>query len=195
MYTPSHFRGDTPYQEIIQKFPFGLMLSLQGESLAATHLPFVYKEKDGKPYLISHLAKANPQSKMVDGVEVLLVFQGPSAYISPLWYEDEKNVPTWNYVALHIRGHIRLASEAGSKSILAEIVQHFDPAYAETRYPLLDEAYHERLMRGIVAFEVEIEAVELKEKCSQNKSEEDRKRIKAALLGTELGEWMKKSTF
>src|SRR4051812_5840105 len=106
MYVPAAFaepdRGRL--HEFIEAYSFGLLVSSHRGPFA-THLPFLLDRTAG-PHgtLVGHMARANPQWHDLDGREVLAVFSGPHAYVSPSWYEADDVVPTWNYVAVHARG-------------------------------------------------------------------------------------------
>lgn len=95
--------------DFIRKNAFATLISQVDGKPFATHLPFVLgKSNSGEPVLSGHLAKANQQWKSIsENEDVLVIFQGPNAYISSSWYNHE-NVPTWNYLAVHISGKIRL---------------------------------------------------------------------------------------
>ena len=92
----------------------------------ATHLPvFLEGKSEGKFVLHGHLAKANSQWKqLAQAEEVLIVFQGPHAYISSSWYTHE-NVPTWNYLAVHVYGKVRLIEGEELMHHLKSLVDQF----------------------------------------------------------------------
>ena len=123
MYIPSSFaERDLPtLSAFIEAHPLGaLVTSASPEGLIATHLPLVL-DRDAGPMgtLVGHLARANPHSRCLtaDGVEAMVIFTGPDAYITPGWYatkrETGKVVPTWNYVAVHAYGLLRLRDDPG----------------------------------------------------------------------------------
>jgi transcriptional regulator len=101
MYIPPHFRQHDPEAAIafMKRHPFAVIVSNGAEAPLATHLPFHTSEENGSIVLTAHFAKANPQWKTLS--DVLVIFSGPHAYISPSNYEKEENVPTWNYIAVH----------------------------------------------------------------------------------------------
>ncbi|MDH5411764.1 MAG: FMN-binding negative transcriptional regulator, partial [Alphaproteobacteria bacterium] len=99
MYVPKHFAGEdrAAMDAVIRDNPFGLLVGALDGSPYATHLPFLL---DGDR-LLAHFARANPHWKSIDGkTEMLAVFSGPHAYVSPRWYEAQQAVPTWNYAAV-----------------------------------------------------------------------------------------------
>src|SRR5690349_10731309 len=130
MYIPTAFaepdRGKL--HDFIEAYSFGLLVSAHGGGPFATHLPFLL-ERDAGPHgtLVGHLARANPQWHGLDGQDVLAVFSGPHAYVSPSWYEADNVVPTWNYVAVHARGTFRLMDDpVAVQSILRASVATFE---------------------------------------------------------------------
>lgn len=149
--------------------------------LAATHLPFVFAEQEHCLY--SHMARANPQWAGLDGQSVLVVFQGPHAYISPAWYETAGEVPTWNYTAVHVRGIFRAltgeSSAAQVQAMLATIVRTYDPKLPLPEH--LDEPAYQAMQKAIVGFRIEITHMEGTAKLSQNKAATTRQNVVAAL--------------
>jgi transcriptional regulator len=155
------------------------------------------EQEEGQWYLLSHMAKANPQWKLLEGHQPLLIFQEPHAYISPTHYEKEENVPTWNYIAVHIYGTVELLLESKQAiGVLEKTIAVFEKGF-QGQWENLDEGYKNRLLNGIVAFRIKIQKFEAKEKLSQNKTAEERQKISAGLLDTldssaqQLGEIMK----
>ena len=140
----------------------------------ASHLPLLL-ETDAGPNgsLIGHLARANPQWQGVDGQQVLAVFSGPHAYVSPSFYEAENVVPTWNYVAVHVYGTLRVLDDP---ELLTKILDKSVKMYEQNRpSPWLldaDTAYFEKMVRAIVGFRIEIDRIEGKWKLSQNQPAE-----------------------
>src|SRR3954454_11462855 len=106
MYIPVAFDESDPVRPhaFIRRHSFAVLPSRHEGGLVASHLPLLFDVEDGpKGRLLGHMARANPQWKQVVG-DVLVVFSGPHAYISPAWYEEEGTVPTWNYAAVHAYG-------------------------------------------------------------------------------------------
>ena len=188
MYIPPHFAQDDPKQAIafMQRFNFATLVS-QHDRPIATHLPFVIAVEDPKIVLRSHMAIANPQWKSLAEQEVLVIFAEPHAYISPRLYQSRKNVPTWNYAAVHAYGQAKLLeSEAEKRATLEALMEVMEPAYLE-QWAGLDESYRQRLYRGMLAFEIEVTELQAKEKLSQNKSEIDRQNVTEHLAQSEDG--------
>lgn len=105
MYIPKYFEV-TDFNEIeksIQSNSFGTLVTTNDGKPIATHLPLMLHKKEDDYYITGHFAYANSQWKMLAENQVLVMYQGPHAYISSSWYQAE-NVPTWNYQAVHIYG-------------------------------------------------------------------------------------------
>lgn len=152
--------------------------------MAGSHLPLLIDREAGpRGTLLGHFARANPQWRHAAGREVLVVFTGPHAYISPQWYEAERVVPTWNYIAVHAYGRLELIEEAAQvRDLLARMVRHYE-ASRPRPWSLDDQPadFVERLAKQIVAFRIPIERLEGKWKLNQNHPPERRERVIAAL--------------
>ena len=154
----------------IRENSFGIVFSQVNGQPTATHLPLLVdtNEDDGIA-LLGHFAKANPHWRELDGADVFVVFQGPHAYISPLWYVEKDSVPTWNYVAVHVHGKCKIMrDEQGLHSLLRKMVQFYEPDSPLLEH--LDESFYIKLENAIVGFEIEVTVMEGKSKLSQNKS-------------------------
>lgn len=190
MYVPSHFsfgeRADIV--AFMRRYNFATVVSQVEDRPFATHLPFVVETEDnGKIRLLAHFAKANPQWKNLEGQTALVIFQEPHAYVSPSLYSKELNVPTWNYVAVHAYGQARLITEeAAAFDLLEKQMQTFEKQYLE-QWNRLPQDYKNAMVKGITAFEMEVEKLESKWKLSQNKPEKDRENVMAHLLDSEDG--------
>lgn len=180
MYLPGYFRVEDPtlLHELMQQFSFATLVSVHEGLPFATHLPFVLDAEHSR--LEAHMARANPQwSSLEANPEVLVIFQGDHSYISPTWYEKHPSVPTWNYVTVHAYGKARLVEEPQAvKVLLRRLVQQYERAWDMDALP---PSYLEGMIRGIVAFEIEVTRLEGKFKLSQNRSAADRRRVAEAL--------------
>ncbi|GAC1301741.1 MAG: FMN-binding negative transcriptional regulator [Mucilaginibacter sp.] len=179
MYIPS-FNKFPDKQEVLafmKRYSFATVISVKGELPVATHLPFLVKEKDDKIILSSHFAKANPQSGDIIGTTALVIFTEPHAYISPKNYEKLESVPTWNYLAVHAYGKCALLDgEQNKAAVLREMIQYYDAGYLK-QWNSLPQDYKQRMMKGIVAFEIVVDDLQAKKKLSQNRSETERENI------------------
>jgi transcriptional regulator len=179
MYIP-HFNSFTDGQEIVafmQRYSFATIVTAVNGVPEATHLPFLVKEENGKVFLLSHFAKANPQSAQLIDNTSLVIFTEPHAYISPKNYEKEENVPTWNYIAVHAYGKAQLIEEEAKKAeLLQYTIESYDKGYLE-QWGGLSDQYKSKMMKGIVAFQIEVTDLQAKKKLSQNRSEQEQKNI------------------
>ncbi|WP_018132000.1 FMN-binding negative transcriptional regulator [Effusibacillus pohliae] len=187
MYVPKPFEVNDRGKliDFIREHSFGILFSAADGKPFATHLPFLYQaDADGDGLLVGHLAKANPHWKSIHDQEVLVVFHGPHAYISPTWYGEPNTVPTWNYVAVHVYGTFGLVQDKGSlKQILTDSMRFYEPSLALA--DRLDEPHLESMMQAIVGFKIRIHKIEGKWKLNQNHSIERQRRVIEALKQTE----------
>ena len=165
---------------------FALMVTVGKGGLEATHLPFVIEEPDDSIVLHAHLARANGQaSVLAHDAEVLVVFSGPHAYISPSHYDRSDSVPTWNYLAVHAYGRAEIVGdEAEGYRSLEALMAASEPGY-EPHWAQVSEKYKSGLFRGIVPFRIRVTRLEAKAKMSQNKSESEQRRIIQTLLSAD----------
>lgn len=189
MYIPSHFEieGRAEMHALIRTHSFATLVTTDADGAPfATHLPFLLDtDSDEGGTLRAHMARANPQWRHFRaGQNVLVVFQGPHAYISPSWYETQPAVPTWNYMAVHAYGQPRLLEAEDLKGLLYATVALYEGVGAEGWKFEMEPDYVAQMMRGIVGFEIPLERLEGKRKMSQNRSETDRRQVVAALLTT-----------
>jgi transcriptional regulator len=190
MYQPDHHREDrlAVQHDLIAAHPFGLLISTGVQGIEANGLPFLLQRGRGPlGQLQAHIARANPQWRDLDGLPVLVVFQGPQAYISPSHYQTKQDtgkvVPTWNYVMVQARGVVRVLSEL--EWIETQIGALTQTHEARRAHPwAVNDAprpYIEAQMRGILGLEIDITALEGKWKVSQNRPEADRRGVAEGL--------------
>jgi transcriptional regulator len=178
MYIPKHYE-ESDKKEILsfmKQYSFALVITVKNNLPSATHLPFVIEERGDKTILTSHFAKANDNWKDIEN-NVLVVFSEPHAYISPKHYDKELNVPTWNYLAVHAYGKGRiLSSDAEAFAVLEKMIGTYEEAYRK-QWDSLPADYKNKMVKGIVAFEIEVDSFQAKKKLSQNKTESEKQRI------------------
>ncbi len=176
MYIPKYAKHENPelIREFLESHPFATLIT-QNESICANHFPFLICNKSGKLRLKSHMARNNPQWNYFENdSSVLVVFQGPHAYISPSIYVNKLNVPTWNYTAVHVYGKVHAIHDSAEiEEILIDTVAKFEHLRpAPWKYDL-PQSFRENLIKAIVGFSIEIERIEGKFKLSQNRAPED----------------------
>lgn len=181
MYTPPHYRIDDPtvLSDFMRAQSFALLITTIDGSPFATHIPLLLKENDGgKAKLLGHIAKGNPQGQAFDGeTEAMAVFWGPHAYISPNWYETEKEkVPTWNYVTVHAYGKPTVIddSEAIRQGQVDLIDTYESDATGNWSFDDMPDDYAGKMLKGITSFEMPIDRLEGKFKLNQKNSPADR---------------------
>lgn len=161
----------------MQEYSFATLVSFSGSIPIATHLPFSIAQEGEGIRLITHMAKANPQWKSFSSEQdVLVIFQGPHAYISPTHYDSKATVPTWNYIAVHAFGKPSILDITKHDSVLRTIVNTFEPGYTH-QYNELPDDYLESHLKAIVCIEIAVSRLEGKFKLSQDKKEVEKKRI------------------
>ena len=186
MYVPAAF-AETETAKLhgfIERNSFAVLTSIGEGGLIASHLPLLI-DPDAGPHghLLGHMARANPQWRGVRG-EVLVVFHGPHAYISPAWYGEPGTVPTWNYVAVHAYGTFRLVEgRDGLLDILRRTVTTYESPRPEPWAFDESEPNVERMLQAIVGFRIEITRLEGKWKLSQNHPEGRRRKVIRGLEG------------
>lgn len=185
MYIPNTDRVDDQAQLLafMQAHSFAAVVGLVNGELFATHLPLVVVTADDQIRLRGHMAKANPHWPALATQEVLVIFQGPHAYISPTHYEKWESVPTWNYIAVHAYGSAALLQEEGGRlAVLAELIAANEPAYQQ-QWDSLPDQYRSGMLNGIVAFEITVTRLEGKYKLSGSRPVGDQERVATALIG------------
>lgn len=179
MYIPKHYLKNDREEIIrfLKKYSFATIITVKDNFQTATHLPFVVTETENDIILTSHFAKANMQWNEIAENNVLVIFTEPHAYISPKHYDSEMNVPTWNYIAIHVYGKGRLITEKEqSFAILDKMIDNFEKEY-KTQWDKLPMNYKEKMLNGIVSFQIIVTDIQPKKKLSQNKKEIERQRI------------------
>ncbi|HWB48392.1 MAG TPA: FMN-binding negative transcriptional regulator [Stellaceae bacterium] len=184
VYLPPHFTEtrEAVLLAHIERYDFGLLVTA-GEGLIASQVPFLTERRDGRLYLLGHLARPNPQAATLDGGEALVIFHGPHAYVSPSWYAAGPAVPTWNYASVHAYGTPRTTTD---KDWLRDLLRRLSARHeareaAPWRMDDQPAAFLDGMLNGIVGFEIAVTRLEGKFKLSQNRPAADRPRIIAAL--------------
>lgn len=192
MYPSSFFSEKRPevLHRLIKQYPLGMLVSSQQQRLDALHLPFEYQPREGDAgSLYAHIARANPlwQTLAADS-EVLVVFRGADAYISPNWYpskqETHREVPTWNYQAVHVRGRISFREDEDFlRQMIASLTRQQESAQPQP-WQLSDapENVLSVMLKAVVGIEVRISEIDGVMKLGQNKKAVDREGAVTALF-------------
>lgn len=180
MYVPKPFAVEEREVALalLRREPFGILVSAGGGEPVATHVPFVILESE--PLKLGlHVAKANPHWRTLENARVLAIFHGAHALVSASWYgEPRRNVPTWDYSAVHCSGRAVLTGSEGTRHILRVMAETLDPAWSLQD---ADAEYIAQLENGIVGIEIAVESVVATMKLSQNRTEVDAARVADAL--------------
>lgn len=179
----------TTLQDFMMAYNFAILVTHEDDGLNATHLPLILDRERGEyGTLIGHMARANKQWKAFDEREVMLIFNGPHAYISPTWYDEHPSVPTWNYTTVHAYGVPRLTDDQQTTDqALHALVKHQEKDRNPEWVMDVPDDYMDMMRKAIVAFEIPITRLEGKFKLSQNKSESDKQNVISELLKSEYG--------
>jgi transcriptional regulator len=158
------------------------VISRTDDDVAITPLPLVLdRHRGAHGVLVGHIDRNNPHAAYLDGQPVAAVFRGPDAYISPSVYSTPQ-LPTWNYIAVHVRGVARLLPDAdGLREALIAMAAHL----RRDGDPFVLDAGHARmnaLLPYIVGFEIEITAMTGRFKLSQDKIPRDTELAKQRLM-------------
>lgn len=186
MYNPSHFKEERldVLHDFIRVHPLATLVTTSDSGMEANHLPLILDVHAG--LLRGHVSRANTVWKQAKP-EALAIFTGPQHYISPSWYpakqEHGRVVPTWNYVAVHVRGKLQFFDDASRLlMIVKELTDIHEGSFAQPwKVSDAPPEFVEGLLKAIVGFELRIESLEGKRKASQNRSEADRQSVASAL--------------
>lgn len=185
MYIPALNRNNSfpEIEKFLRSNSFATLVSQVEGRHWATHLPLELEvNESGEKVLWGHISRANPQWKSFHtGEEVMAIFLGPHTYISPSWY-NHVNVPTWNYIAVHIYGKVKLVEGEQLHEALKRLIDKYE---AISQKPVsigsMPEEYVRKEMKGIVGLEILIDKIEGKWKLSQNRDDVNYKNIIAEL--------------
>ncbi|WP_339179827.1 FMN-binding negative transcriptional regulator [Bacillus sp. FSL R5-0560] len=176
MYIPKYYKVTNvdDIWDFVQNNSFGTIVTTAQGKPIATHLPLQLIKEGDTYYITGHIAYGNPQWRTFEACEdVLVMFQGPHAYISSSWYEKE-NVPTWNYQAVHVYGTASILNEEELKHDLTMLLQKYEK---HRKNPVLWDKLSPQLLesqlKGIVGFKMKVGEIQASYKLSQNRNEKD----------------------
>ncbi|PRP49787.1 protease [Bacillus halotolerans] len=176
MYIPKYYKVTNvdDIWDFVQNNSFGTIVTTAQGKPIATHLPLQLMKEGDTYYITGHIAYGNPQWRTFETCEdVLVMFQGPHAYISSSWYEKE-NVPTWNYQAVHVYGTASILNEEELKHDLTMLLQKYEK---HRKNPVLWDKLSPQLLesqlKGIVGFKIKVGEIQASYKLSQNRNEKD----------------------
>jgi len=180
MFIPEHYKNNDieEIHDFLKNNSFGILINTIDGKPWGTHIPLeLGKNSEEKDVLVGHIAKANLQSKnLVDGDEVLCIFNGPHSYISSSWYQHEE-VPTWNYIAVHVYGTVKIQTSDELLTSLHALVGKYEQ---QSEHPISLHDMSKKTMRqvtGIIGFEIEINDIQAVNKLSQGREHDHPKII------------------
>lgn len=183
MHPNSAFRLDDRAlaEAMIAEIGFGMVFAATPDGPRVAHTPLL---GTGDGAVQFHLARGNALTRHLDGATALALVNGPEGYVSPRWYADPEQVPTWNYVSLELEGRVRRMDQDGLLGLLEALAERQEARVvggAPWTMSKLPEVKLRGLLAGIVGFELEVQAWRPTFKLSQNKSAEERARVAQGL--------------
>jgi len=183
MHPAAHFRSDDPalFEALIDEIGFGMVFATTPDGPRVAHTPLL---STGDGAVQFHLSRGNALTRYLDGMTALALVNGADGYVSPRWYADPAQVPTWNYVSLELEGRVRRMDEAGLLGLLEALSDRHEARIAAgepwTMAKMPEEGLR-KLLAGIVGFELEVQAWRPTFKLSQNKDAAERARVAEGL--------------
>jgi len=180
MYIPPYYENKDIDQikQFLRENSFGILVNVVDNKPWGTHIPLeLEQDLNGADVLVGHIAKANPQWKYFsDNAEVLCIFNGPHAYVSSSWYKEEE-VPTWNYIAVHVYGTLKVLSEEETMACMFRLVDKYE-AGSKNPINLKDMSPKTlRQVKGVVGFQIQITDIQATYKLSQTRQADHAKII------------------
>ncbi len=174
-------RNEKTIKEFIDQHPFAFLTGCDSENNpVATQIPLFIEEKNGKKTVRGHLMKNTDHHKaFLHNNNVLVVFTGHHTYVSGTWYSNPYQPSTWNYMSVHVKGIIRFLDDAALIDALRMISLHFENHnhQSETIFDNLPQERTQKLIKAIVAFEIEVKEMDTVFKLSQDRDEKSYENI------------------
>ncbi len=190
MYIPHYYKNENldEVKAFIKGNSFGILINLLDGTPWATHTPLeLDKDSNGNDILVGHIAKANPQWKSFSAdSKVLCIFNGPHAYISSSWYQEEE-VPTWNYIAIHVYGTLKILSEKETMDFLFKLVDKYEQDSKEPVSLGNMSKQTLRQVKGVVGFSIQLDEIQAAFKLSQTRAQDHSKIIQELQEKTDPG--------
>lgn len=172
MYIPQHYKNEdiAEIKDFLKENGFGILVNITDGRPWATHIPLELDiDENGKDVLVGHISKANLQWKDFTGdKEVLCIFNGPHSYISSSWYKEE-DVPTWNYIAVHVYGTLNILKEKAVLNSLNKLVDKYEQRSKEPVSLHHMSPQTLRQVKGIIGFQITITDIQAAYKLSQTR--------------------------
>jgi transcriptional regulator len=166
-------------KELVREHPWATLVTSTSNGLAASHYPVLLDESDPGLTLLTHLGRPDEEILEIDRGEVLVIVQGHHGYVSPGWYApEESKVPSWNFSVAHLHGVPQFLGEEENFQVLTQLVDHFERRLDQ---PVRLDPKYASMAKGTVGLRIPIDRFEVKRKLGQNKSDETRRNMIAAL--------------
>lgn len=175
------FASDDPelLRALVREHPWATLVTTTAAGLVASHYPLLLDEEAPDLTLLTHLGRPDEEVLEIESGEVLVIVQGHHGYVSPGWYTpEERLVPTWNFTVAHLHGTPQVLDEAENFAVLTKLVERFERRLDQPAYLRPDDA---PIARGTVGLRISVDRFEMKRKLGQNKGEETRRNVIAAL--------------
>lgn len=176
MYNLPYFKENDPevVKEFIRQHPFAFLTGCSVDNKpVATQIPVFIDEKDGNLFLSGHMMKNTDHHKaFMQNPNILAVFTGAHTYVSASWYENKQQGSTWNYMSVHVRGQLRFLDEQALLNTLKRTTNHFENnPHSGANFEDLPDEYVKKMIKAIVAFEIQVQEMDNVFKLSQNRDE------------------------
>jgi transcriptional regulator len=176
MYIPRRYeeKDKDKIHAFIRENSFAILVSIHEGHPIGTHIPLQLETNaEGQDILVGHISRGNEQKlTLTDGAEVLAIFPGAHAYISPRWY-TQINVPTWNYLSVHVYGTVKIMEGEELKAALSRLIDNYEHHMPQPVHigEIPEKTLHDEL-RGIVGFQLVVTEYQAAAKLSQNRDEQ-----------------------
>lgn len=177
MYNFSYFKEKERQTilDFMEENPFAFMTgSYLSGAQVATQIPILMEERNGELFLQGHIMRNTDHHKaLVENPNALLVFTGPSCYVSASWYSNPQIGSTWNYMSVHVAGQVNFMTNEALIAFMRKLTLKFEKGNSQslTFYDNLPESFLTKMMPAIVGFEIKAEHIENVFKLSQNRDE------------------------
>lgn len=164
--------------EFMQKNPFAIVTGILNGLPVATHIPLEIKKENKDLFLTGHIMKETDHyNAFLQNENVLVIFTGPHCYVSASWYVTKNVASTWNYMDVHAKGKIKVTDDEGTKKIIENLTNQYEPYESEAAFHKLPQEYVNRMSKAIIGFHIKVESLENVFKLSQNRDEVTKKKI------------------
>src|SRR5215213_3784979 len=158
--------------QFMKQHPFAMLIGSANDIPAATQIPLLIEEREGKLFLLGHFMRQTDHHKAFEqNPNVLCLFTGAHTYVSSSWYTDPSSGSTWNYMSIHARGKMNFLDTEGLIQILEGLTNHYEGYDSVGSFQHISREYIDRMVKAIIGFEIEVTEMENVFKLSQNRDE------------------------